>query len=171
MIAVFALALTLITPWVAPLSFEPQSGWHTGTSGTFTTVTGQSHTPQMVSDAFAANFPYTSSPRADPPVRTLQRIPKSGVVIWASITSPTTAGWPPDNRRLSTKLTLADSYHFACCDAVPVVGGESELYAFGPNRKYDVLVRVYWGSRATPRMKAEANEMLSRLKLPRTVPG
>ena len=85
--------------------------------------------------------------------------------MWASIQA-CTAGWPPDHRRVSAHYSLADAYHFACCEGAPIKGGEWELYGFGPKRAYSVLIRIYWGSPPTASMEAEATRAVHALRLP-----
>jgi hypothetical protein len=117
-----------------------------------------------MSTAWAANVRYRDRATSDPPNATLQQLPSTGIVVWASIQSPT--AWPPDHRRVSVHYSLADAYRFACCEAAGVRGGEWELYGFGPKRAYSVLVRIYWGSRPTSVMKAEAERAIHTLRLP-----
>jgi hypothetical protein len=86
-------------------------------------------------------------------------------VVWASIQPP--SGWPPGHRRTSTSLSLADAYRFACCEGAGIAGGEWELCGWGPRRSYSVLVRVYFGSRPSRAMRAQAQGVLDELILPR----
>ena len=160
-------AIMAVITWLSPLSFGlSANGWHTGHSATFRSV-ACSRPNVPTSTAWAANVAYRDSAAADPPNRTLQQLPATGVVVWASI-SACTAHWPPDHRRASTHLSLADAYRFACCEARDVRGGEWELYGFGPKQAYSVLVRIYWGAPPTKEMKAEATRALRSLHLPNT---
>ena len=164
MVAAIAAALTI--PWLAPLSFGLHApGWHVGRSGTVFTTVGRPHVRVPMSTAWAANVRYRDRATSDPPNRTLQHLRPAGVVVWATI-QPKAAGWP-NHRRFSPRLSLSDAYHFACCEAVSIGGGEWELYGFGPKRAYTVLVRVYWGSPPTRTMKAQATRALRALRLPR----
>jgi hypothetical protein len=101
---------------------------------------------------------------ADPPNETLRHIRRHGVVVWASIQPP--SGWPPDGRRISRHLSLADAYRFDCCEGADVPGGEREVYGWGARRAYSVLVRVYFGTEPTRAMNAQAQRVLDRLVLP-----
>jgi hypothetical protein len=162
-VALVAVALAL--PWLSPLSFGLRAkGWHAGQSGTTYETVGHAHTRLPMSTAWVANVPYRDPATSDPPNRTLRHFPASGVVVWAVI-QPSMPGQP--GRRVSPHLSLADAYHFPCCDGEGVRGGSWELYGFGPNHAYSVLVRIYWGSKPTKAMKAEAQRALHTLHLPR----
>jgi hypothetical protein len=141
---------------------QPAVGWYVGSSGTVTTAVMGRPTP--TSTAWAANVRYRDSATADPPRRTLARIPRKGIVVWASIQPPLM--WPPDGRRTSRHLAIADAYRFQCCDGGDVVVSEWELYGWGPRHRYSVLVRIYFGSTPTKTMKAQAQRTLDGLRLP-----
>jgi hypothetical protein len=87
-------------------------------------------------------------------------------VVWASIQTTCNTPWPGGGRRVSAHYSLADAYHFPCCEGAGTGGGEWELYGFGPKRAYSVLIRIYWGSPPTKAMKAEAATALHSLRLP-----
>jgi hypothetical protein len=161
---VTAIIAALVIPWAAPVSIAGSApDWRVGQSGTVkTTVVGGrvSH-----STAWTANFKYRDRATADPPNATLRRIPLDGIVVWVSIQPP--LGWPPDVRRTSKRLSLADAYRFRCCEGADVRGGEWEIYGWGPRRAYSVLVRIYFGSAPTRAVKAQAQRALDRLRLPR----
>ena len=63
-------------------------------------------------------------------------------------------------------LSLADAYHLPCCEAADISGGVWELYGFGPQRGYSVLIRAYWGSRPTKAMQVAAERAIRTLRLP-----
>jgi hypothetical protein len=164
---VAAVLIGVAIPWLTPLSFGLHAqGWHTGRSGTFYTTVGPAHARVPMSAAWAANVRLLDRATSDPPNKTLQRLPPRGIVVWARIQARVGA-WPPDHRRVSVRYALADAYRFACCKAANVRGGEWELYGFGPKRAYDVLIRIYWGSRPTKHMKAQAERALRGLRLPK----
>lgn len=76
--------------------------------------------------------------------------------------------WPPAGRRVTAPYySLAQPYRFSCCEATRVSGGEWEFYAYGPERTYALLIRIYWGSKPTPTMMREARNVLRSLRLPR----
>lgn len=158
-----ALIAAVAIPWAAPVTIaEPAVGWDVGRSGTVTTMVAAKRVPY--STAWTANFRYRDKATADPPNATLSRIPSNGVVVWASIQSPLL--WPPEGRRTSERLSLADVYRFRCCDGSDVLVRQWELYGWGPRHSYSVLVRIYFGSAPTKIMKAQAQRALDRLRLP-----
>ena len=159
----WAAATPVAVPWVTPVTLtQPAVGWKVGSSGTVTTsVMGR---PTPTATAWAANVRYLDNAVSDPPSRTLARIPRRGVVVWASIQPPLM--WPPDGRRTSGHFSLADAYRFQCCDGSDALVPEWELYGWGPRHTYSVLVRVYFGSAPTRTMRAQAQHALSGLRLP-----
>jgi hypothetical protein len=162
-----AVALALAVPWLTPLSFgAPAHGWQAGRSGTITTSVGRAHTATALSTAWTANVRCPDCTTANPPNATLQRLPRGGIIVWASIQPPAATGWPPDRRRLSRRYSLTDAYRFPCCEATAIGGGLWELYGSGPRGAYGVLVRVFWGSPPTAAMKAEAQAAIATLRLP-----
>jgi len=161
---VIAALVAAAVPWLTPLSFGLHNpGWYTGRSGTVSTTVGRRHAPIPMSTAWASNVRYHDRATSDPPNNTLQHFPSSGVVVWGAIQ---TGGWPPGGRRISVDYSLADAYRFPCCEAAYIGGGEWELYGFGPRRAYSVLVRIYWGSPPTPRMRRAATRAIHALRLP-----
>lgn len=158
-----ALIAAIAIPWAAPVTMAvPAAGWDVGRSGTVTTMVAGKRVPY--STAWTANFHYRNKATADPPNATLGRIPRNGVVVWASIQPPLL--WPPDGRRASERLSVAKAYRFECCEGARVPGGEWEVYGWGPQHAYSVLVRIYFGSAPTPTMKAQAQRALNGLRLP-----
>ncbi len=47
-----------------------------------------------------------------------------------------------------------------------LAGGDYDLTGFGPDDAYSAIVRIYFGSRPTRALRAEAQRALDRLKLP-----
>jgi hypothetical protein len=161
---VLPLLLTLaIAPWAHPLEFTPSAGWQEGASGT----TGSAYVGQaqpaptaLESAAWTAqNVRYRDRATADPPNKTLAHLPPNGLIVWAVIFAPVQNG-------KSVRLDFAHAQRFACCEATYVAGGEYELTGTGPGRAYSVIVRIYFGSRPTRGLKAEAQLALGRLRLP-----
>lgn len=160
------LVAAAAAPWLRPLAFSlHRHGWHVGQSGTVYTEVGRKHTRIPISTAWAANVVYRDRATSDPPNKTLQRFASSGVVVWAAIEP--VSGWPAGGRRVSAHYSLADAYRFPCCEAAYIGGGEWELYGLGPSRAYSVLIRIYWGSPPTVRMKQEAVRAIHALRFPR----
>jgi hypothetical protein len=153
------------SPWHAPLSFGLHAhGWRVGQSGTYRD-TWCSQAGVARSAAWAANVRYRDSVRSDPPNATLRHLPPGGVVVWASI-QRCTAEWPPSHRHLSHLDSLEGAWRWACCDGAYIRGGVWELYGFGPDRAYSVLIRIYWGSPPTAALKAEVTRAVRALRLP-----
>jgi hypothetical protein len=98
---------------------------------------------------------------ADPPNRTLAHLPAGGLIVWAVIFSPVENGEKP------ITLDLRQARHLKCCDGpVAVAGGDDELTGYGPGRAYSIIIRVYFGSRATTTRITEAQRALDQLRLP-----
>jgi hypothetical protein len=161
-----ALLLALaVLPWAHPLSFSPLAGWHRGQSGNTRSVYvgpgTRAAAPPESAAWIARNVRYRDDATADPPNKTLARLPANGLIVWAVIFSPAQTGEGP------IRLDLAGAEHFRCCDGpVSVVGGDYELTGHGPNRAYSVIVRVYFGSRPTSGLRTQAQRALSHLRLP-----
>lgn len=154
-----------VAPWCHSLAFQPLPGWHTGISGTTHSLYGGAPgggvaTPLESSAWIARGVRYRDTATADPPNTTLAHLPADGVVVWAVIYSPAESGQKP------IRLDLGKATRFACCEAATVVGGEYELTGSGPGHAYSAIVRVYFGSRPTPALRAEAQQALRRLQLP-----
>jgi hypothetical protein len=162
-----AVAVALAIPWLTPLSFGVHApDWHVGRSGTVYESIGRAHTRTPVSTAWTANVPCLDCGRSNPPNATLQHFPGRGIIVWASIRPPDPSGWPPRERRVTRNYALANAYHFPCCEAAGI-GGAWELYGFGPEHRYSVIVRVYWGSPPSKVMQESAQRAIRTLRLPR----
>ena len=158
------LAAAALAPWTHPLAFRPLPGWHTGASGTVRSQyagRSRSTTTPLESSAWTAlHVRYSDPSTADPPNRTLAHLPRDAVIVWAVIYEPAERG----QKRL--RLALAQAKRFVCCEAAYVAGGEYELTGLGPGSAYSVIVRIYFGSRPTRALRAEAQHALDRLRLP-----
>jgi hypothetical protein len=104
--------------------------------------------------------------RSNPPNATLGRLPRRGIIVWASIQTPDPTGWPPRGRKLTLTYALAHASRFPCCEAASI-GGLWELYGDGPNRAYSVILRVFWGSTPSESMGVDAQRAIRALNLPR----
>lgn len=152
------------TPWANPLSFRPVAGWQTGASGNTRsayTARGPHATVPLESTAWIArNVRYADEATADPPNKTLGRLPARGIIVWAVIYAPASGGRP-------VQLDLRRARHLECCDGrVRVEGGTLELAGYGPRRAYSMIIRVYFGSRPTRSALAAAQGALNHLQLP-----
>lgn len=158
-----ALAVLALAPWSHPLAFGRLAGWDTGASGNTRSAyvgQGQRATTPLESTAWIARgVRYRDDPTADPPNRTLQRLPPRAVIVWAVIYSPVQTGQSP------IRLVLNRAKRFACCEAATVAGGDWELSGT-KHGAYSVIIRIYFGSRPSSAMRTGAQRALSRLQLP-----
>lgn len=158
------LLAAAVAPWTHPLSFGQLPGWETGRSGN----TRSAHVGRKTRVALplestawiARGVHYRDEPTADPPNKTLERLPRRAVIVWAVIYNPVPSGQTP------IRLMLSPAKRFGCCEAAPVAGGEWELAGAGPDRAYSVIVRIYFGSPPTSAMRAQAQRALDQLALP-----
>jgi hypothetical protein len=156
---VVLLAAVALAPWAHPLAFGPLAGWQTGGSGNLATRYSASHTGTQSSAWIATNVRYVDGAAADPPNHTLAHLPAKGVIVWAVIYTPAAPSAP-------LRLDLGRARHLPCCEATPIAGGLYELTGTGPAGAYSAIVRVYFGSRPTAALRAEAQRALDRLALP-----
>jgi len=103
---------------------------------------------------------YRDRASADPPVTTLSRLPRQGIVVFAVIYES------GRHREKRIALRLDRSSRAPCCDGTYVAGGEYGLAGAGPGAAYSVIVRVYFGSPPTRSMRAQAQRALEHLELP-----
>jgi hypothetical protein len=158
------LATAALAPWAHPLMFRPLSGWQTGASGNVASLYGPAsvRAPRESSAWIAKNVAYRDRATEDPPNRTLARLPRSGVIVWAVIFQGQMRKHAP------IKLNLKRAKHFPCCEGERVAGGMYELHGFGPLRAFTVYVRIYFGARPTASSRADVQKALDRLELPPT---
>jgi hypothetical protein len=107
----------------------------------------------------ARDVRYLDDPTADPPNKTLAHLSPRSVLIWAVIYSK------PEASKRTVPLELSSARALPCCDAEGVPAGEWELSGSG-GRGYSVIIRVYFGSRPTAALRAEAQQALNQLELP-----
>jgi hypothetical protein len=156
------VAAAALAPWAQPLRFRPLSGWQRGASGTLNSSYGPVpgiDSPKESTAWTARGVRYRDRPTADPPVATLARLPRQGVVVFAVIYQSAQRA-----RRIALRLDRAKRY--PCCDGTYVAGGEYALAGAGPAAAYSVIVRVYFGSPPTRALRAQAQRALARLELP-----
>jgi hypothetical protein len=157
------VAALAIAPWTRPVRFRPLPGWHTGASGTLRSSYGPVPgvpSPKETTAWMARGVRYRDPATADPPNATLSRLPRHGVVVFATVYES------GGNRGRTVSLRFDRARRFPCCDGTYVPGGEYELDGAGPSAAYSVIVRVYFGSRPTPSMRAGAQRALNQLELP-----
>jgi hypothetical protein len=149
------LLVLALSPWSHPLRFAPLPGWTTGRSGDVPSAYGGS----TESAAWiASGVRYRDAATADPPNETLRHLGPGDVIVWA-------VAYAPPARGPRLRLDLRRARHLACCEAVPVAA-EWELAGNGRDRRYSVIVRVYFGSRPTAALRARARRALDRIDLP-----
>ena len=161
--AVFLAALAL-APWLHPLAFRPLPGWQTGMSGNRHSLyvgppAKRVAAPLESSAWIARNVRYRDAAAADPPNKTHKSLPPNGVIVWAEIINLAQHGAKP------IRLSLSRAKHFACCEGAGLIAGSYDLTGSGPGSTYSVLVRIYFGSRPTGTLRAEAQRALDQLEL------
>lgn len=157
------LAALVLAPWAHPLAFQSLAGWQTGAGNTRSAYVGPTkRVPVPLESAawIATGVRYRDDATADPPNRTLARLPRGGVILWAVIFDSAQKNQAP------IRLDLSKAKRFNCCEAAPLAGGEYELTGSGPDRGYSVIVRIYFGSSPTRTLRVEAQRALDRLTLP-----
>jgi hypothetical protein len=157
------VAAAALAPWAQPARFRPLAGWQTGHSATIASTYGP--VPGVASPkesiAWTAHgVRFSDRPTADPPTRTLARLPARGILVSVVIYESGQRAQRP------IELRLVRAKRFPCCDGTYVAGGEYGLSGSGPRNAYSVIVRVYFGSPPTRRMRAQAQHALDRLELP-----
>ncbi len=165
MLAAVVVALGL-APWSHPLQFGQIAGWQAGRSGnTRSAYVGpgpQARVPLESAAWTATGTRYRDNATADPPNLTLKHLAPGAVVVWAVIYTATAAQDRP------IRLALKTARRLLCCEGEHVAGGEWELSGAGPRRAYSVVVRIYFGSRPSSAMQAQARRALGALRLPRS---
>ena len=157
------VAAVALAPWAQPLRFRPLSGWRRGASGTIDSSYGpvpENDSPKESTAWMVRGVRYRDRPTADPPVATLSRLPRQGIVVFAVIYQSAR------NRAKRIQLRLDRATRYPCCDGTYVAGGEYALAGAGPAAAYSVVVRVYFGSPPTRTMRAQAQRALHHLALP-----
>ncbi len=147
---------------VAPATFAPAPGWHTGDSGHFERRPWGEQT-----QSWAATVPYADGPFDVPPRKTIDQLPENGVLVQVALSR----AWAAD--ALSARYPVHERpYQLAQFDVNPVWEGqvgdvpEYELLTRVPDQ-YEVEARIYFGRPIpTPAMRAAAEAELERLRLP-----
>lgn len=158
------VAALALAPWAQPVRFRPLSGWRSGSSGTFDSSYGPAPgvaSPKEATAWITRGVRYRDRRTADPPDATMSHLPPRGILVFVVVYE----SGRRTGRRIELRLDRATRYR--CCDGTYVAGGEYVLAGLGPEAAYSVIVRVYFGSRPTPSMRAEAQRALDRIELPR----
>jgi hypothetical protein len=157
------VAAVALAPWTQPLRFRPLSGWQRGASGTLNSSYGPVpgiDSPKEPTAWTARGVHYRDRPDADPPVATLARLPRQGIVVFGVIFQSAR------HRERRIELRLDRARRYPCCDGTYVAGGEYALAGAGPADAYSVIVRVYFGSPPTRALRGQAQRALEQLELP-----
>ena len=151
-----------------PVEFPERAGWHVVSTGP---------TPRYAHGEYvqtaAATIPYRNGPNDLPPARTLEALPRDGVLLWVSLTRD--ARFPPsrwDERRGAFKTLKAPPYRLS--DLERVDGWEGQVRDIPDYRlwatnadQYQVDLRVFFGrTDPTEAMLAEADAVLRSLRFP-----
>ena len=117
--------------------------------------------PLSASWTASSGVRYVDGAADDPPNATLTHLRRGQVIVYAVIQRGTDFGSAP------VRLDLRRARHLACCEgATPPYPYDWELAGPVAGRRYDLIVRVYFGSRPTPALVARAQSALARLRLP-----
>lgn len=135
-------------------------GWRQGSSGNVRSNYSPVGARAAESSAWTAHgVRYRDVATADPPNSTISRLPPRAVIVWAVIYSPA-------SHADAVHLDVSKARHLPCCEAASVIGGVDELTGTGGGGSYNVIVRIYYGSRPSPALRREAQAALERLRLP-----
>jgi hypothetical protein len=151
-----------------PVVFPEREGWHTVSTGP---------TPRYAHGEYvqtaAATIPYRNGPNDLPPARTLEALPRDGVLLWVGLTRY--ARFPPsrwDGKSDTFKLRQAPPYQLADLERLDGWEGqvrdipEYRLWATSADQ-YQVDLRVYFGrGDPTEAMLTEADAVLRSLRFP-----
>jgi hypothetical protein len=152
---------------VRPVELPERPGWHVVSSGA---------TPRYAYGEFvhsaAATIPYRNDPPDLPPVRTLEALPRDGILVWVGLSRDTRV--PPSRIEAGTAFERSPPPPYRVADLERVIGWEGQVRDIPDYRlwavtgdRYLLDVRVYFGrAQPTEAMLAEADAMLFGLRLP-----
>ncbi len=152
---------------VKPVGLPERAGWHAVSSGR-----GARYAHGEYVQAAAATIPYRNDPNDLPPNRTLEELPRDGILVWISLGR--------DARLPPTALERSDSYErthpppYRLSELQRVDGWEGQVRDIPDYRlwgvvgdRYIVDLRVYFGQEhPTEAMLAEADAVLRALRFP-----
>ena len=150
---------------VAPARFPERAGWFVGMSGD-----DQARAEGEFTTTWASTIPYADEWNALPPFKTLERLPREGIVIWLGLSRSNR--FPPRPESDTTFPARTPPFSLDDFDARPGWEGQvrdvPEYLLLGTVRgQYDVDLRVYFGRPdPTEGMLEEAQSMLDGLRLP-----
>lgn len=153
--------------WAQPIEFPQRPGWHSVSSGP---------SPRYAQGEYvrtaAATIPYRNDPPDLPPARTLETLPRDGILLWVGLTRDAhipPATWDPGD---AFRRKQPPPYRMAELERVDPWEGqlrdipEYRLWA-AVRDQYQVDLRVYFGQEhPTEAMLAEADAVLRALRFP-----
>jgi hypothetical protein len=146
--------------------FAAAHGWTHGASGTVRSIRltdgtrVRLQTPISAAWTASPGVRYLNRPGEDPPNRTIADLRRGQIVVWAVIQG--SKPLPPPLR-----LRLASARRLRCCEgATPPYPYVWELAGRARRRRYELIVRVYFGSQPTNALVAAGQRALGRLRLP-----
>lgn len=144
---------------VEPARFSERPGWHVGASGP-----DEADADGEFTTSWAATIPYADGWNALPPFRTLERLPRDGIVIWLGLSR--TNRFPPPKEARKAPFQLDDFERVDLWEGQVRDLPEYRLWGtVDEDTRLDL--RVYFGRPdPTPAMLAEAQASLDGLRLP-----
>ena len=144
---------------VAPPRFTARPGWHLGTSGP-----DEVDADGEFTTSWAATIPYADEWNALPPVQTLERLPRDGIVLWLGLSRTNRFPPPKEIRRPPFRLSEFERVDF----------WEGQVHDVPEYRLWGTVgedihldLRVYFGRPdPTAAVRDEAQAMLEGLELP-----
>jgi hypothetical protein len=152
---------------VRPVELPKRPGWHMVSSG----ATPRHAYGESVHSA-AATIPYRNDPPDLPPVRTLEALPRDGVLVWVGLSRD--SHLPPSRIEAGSAFERGPPPPYQVADLKRVTGWEGQVRDIPDYRlwavtgdRYLLDLRVYFGrSQPTEAMVAEADAMLTGLRFP-----
>jgi hypothetical protein len=140
-----------------PPRFPERDGWHVGGGG------GISGGDDDLVTAWAATVPYSDAWNALPPFRTLERLPRDGIIVWVGLSSAGDAhAWPPVTPDFELSALGRHAFWEGQVRDIP----EHRLWGTLADDTH-IDLRVFFGRPdPTPEMRAEAQAVLDELELP-----
>jgi hypothetical protein len=142
----------------APARFRAAPGWHIRSTGTIPNGTS------MMSVTVSSTVPYTDPLNARPPVRTIRRLDRDGIVITVTLTADNRAP-PPTHGSKAVKLSPPQACTWGDGPSAPGIACAGETIVVGD--EYTATVAVLYGRPNPPEaQRRRAARELRRLRLP-----
>jgi hypothetical protein len=150
-----------------PVEFPPRRGWHVVSSGPSPRYAGGEYTQSA-----AATIPYRNDANDLPPARTLEALPRDGILVWVGLTRDArfpASDWDRGEAfepRRPPPYRLEDLERFYPWEGQVRDIPEYRLWAAAGDQ-YLVDLRIYFGQEhPTAAMRAEADAVLRGLSWP-----